>query len=993
MRFRTEKKSFGSGMAPWDWFYPGLVGRRFFLRLALVLLAPYPALWLAACLSSCTVLEEASGRQSAAGPVRVAVRLSLADAAGRNLASGTEFPCPKTPSGCKSIIPEGLEDKISSVLLAAYEQPGGALAARHYYTGEGCGNLSLTLSGGRSYRVCALVNTEDVDLPLFETGLEDFVLRLPAYPRMAEEGIPMAAQAWCDDPSGAAVSLCARRLLARVRFVVDLGSISPRIHPERCSFDRMDVRLHRANTRLCPFGCSAARSPQDCTDGDQDGFLSLNAAGQRSLSDTVVLYVPENLQGTLLEGNDDPWKKDPMLWGADSLLFGRLTYVSFTARLSSTLGYSGTVSYRFYLGENTLDNFDIWRNTARTVSFRPTPAGAMTPGTWKIERGEDWKDLRRLQFFLPAGRTGWQEVEPGHHFELHESDDGLELYFAVSRNGGGSYQAGEVGLDWNLRVNGKVWRLPRIVSGSSGLLPGSGRTEDCPYVFPEDSLRLCYADVTSDASYTMSGGRLGNRLSVIPTGYAPGALYRVELRTPEGALQTGFSFRRVFSLPAEPSRDLMDLYVGDAVTFLPSGADFPAGPFRARVLSGPARWRCGVEEGLEDCTSLSVEALRLYGLEEGEGRIRLETADGRYVKEWDYDLAFPVLSFLSDTLVLTVEGSEKGAALSYLGRAGRRLEAARFDSLLWSRLLEPRFALREAGPAGPETFVGLRYDASRGEAVLWTRGLYREDGSPLWPARWTLTACPADARIPVQKGTLGCSIQAPFPTMAGPLGTVECRFFLGDTRDMVFTPDLRVNCRESSALEWVHDFVWMNFTVRETGEVRAAATYWQTMRRLQSTPQCMGLKSFRAVLTHLRSGETVSSPEYAVRLLCYARLRTAMHLDGGRWWQLPCWYIPSGCEVAERSYFRDELNFGTDLGFPQRTGEEMLVVGRRYENDGFYQAVPYALDFGTAGLSGTPVEGFDEDNELFRCWSLRKDGMWVSQLDLRPARDLIVRSW
>lgn len=262
-----------------------------------------------------------------------------------------------------------IETKVTCVTLAAYS--GGLLEECGYYTGT-LSPMTLSLVKGRTYTVYALVNMGDVrsSLPVPESGLEDLTWVIPSYTggsaSVNARGIPMSGSTGCTAGSGGTTVIPVRRLLAKVTARLS------------CDWDGAEitgVRVRGMNARLRPFGESAIQATSDILPEVE------YSAGGGSPSGTYVFYVPENRQGTvggITDSADKSHERNPSV----SAMRDRLTYLE--TSVSTSGDYSGTVTYRSYLGRNATSDFDIEGNVSYvwTVAFL---SDNLQESTWKRE--------------------------------------------------------------------------------------------------------------------------------------------------------------------------------------------------------------------------------------------------------------------------------------------------------------------------------------------------------------------------------------------------------------------------------------------------------------------------------------------------------------------------------------------------------------------------------------------------------------------------------
>ncbi len=305
------------------------------------------------------------------------------------------------PGQTKSVVDEAAETKITSVLLAVYRE-GRLEVSRRYTSGQAC---SLLLSGNGSRTAYAFVNMtglQEADLPLSEKELPSVTWRIGSYAQMDADGLPMAGSVE-NVPMEGTCPVPVSRLVSRFEFHLLDGyrsffSASPRVkeHEDDPSWLLRNIcyTLRNINGTLRPFGESVAHA----RDLLEDREFALTTDG------SAVLYVPENLQGNLLK-NDVPAGKDlPSLlreYGADYQVCASYVEVSLEQD-PDRYGVGGSLSYRFFLGEDNVRNFSVGRNRRYEVGFGPdyrTVMQCYDNGDWPWKVGsDDWHDSRYLAF-------------------------------------------------------------------------------------------------------------------------------------------------------------------------------------------------------------------------------------------------------------------------------------------------------------------------------------------------------------------------------------------------------------------------------------------------------------------------------------------------------------------------------------------------------------------------------------------------------------------
>ena len=219
--------------------------------------------------------------------------------------------------------------------------------------------------------------------------LEDFLApRGIDRSEIASGGVPMYSSG--DDgitvnPGQNAMVITLVRMLARVDFRVDRSLLAT---PSGLSVK--DVRLHNAASAFTPFSESVSAGEgqvlQESFDYASPSDLAVLEGGG-----AISLYAFENMQGTLLQGNSDPWRKVPASLGDAA---ERCTWLEVKCSYES-LGRSGDdITYRMYLGADATTNFDVQRNRIYKVTLIPTEDEIYGQrGSWKIE-SDDWTDRR-----------------------------------------------------------------------------------------------------------------------------------------------------------------------------------------------------------------------------------------------------------------------------------------------------------------------------------------------------------------------------------------------------------------------------------------------------------------------------------------------------------------------------------------------------------------------------------------------------------------------
>lgn len=315
----------------------------------------------------------------------------------------------------KSIFPDGIEGVISDITLASYGTDGSLADVRYYQSDFS----SMLLSVDGKSDVYALVNMGDMSsaFPASADMIGSLEYEIDSYPEMEFRGFPMSGTLKGYSAEQGPGTIVVERLLAKVRVRITHNGLSGYSESAEYAYNMCNNSLYirQANKRLRPFSPEGSRA-EDLSDilgvSDYNPDLNDRTAYEGSLSQaelgpgpgyqqdtTIVFYVPENIQGKLLPDNADPFGK---VYDKIDCLGGVsysdiCTYLEFNARRENTLGYSGGVTYRYYLGADNTSDFSLIRNECYDITLDFTEEGFFADN-WKVVRGEDWNDGRVLEF-------------------------------------------------------------------------------------------------------------------------------------------------------------------------------------------------------------------------------------------------------------------------------------------------------------------------------------------------------------------------------------------------------------------------------------------------------------------------------------------------------------------------------------------------------------------------------------------------------------------
>jgi len=249
--------------------------------------------------------------------------------------------------------------------------------------------LSFKAVKGQKYKIWAAANMGG---QINVRSITDFTAqRKVDFSTIDKNGVPMFSNGYIeytagtDDPS-IDIELC--RMLARVDISIDRSRLA-----HFGNFTVKNVRIYNAINSFTPFESNIMQKRQGVIDYGFD-YASADDLAAINGGETISLYAFENMQGTILQGNTDPWKKVP------GNIAGAADYCSYLELECSCSGQglsSESVQYRLYLGRNSYDNFDVCRNTVYSLVIQPSEDEIFGKrGSWKVS-STGWSDKRSLR--------------------------------------------------------------------------------------------------------------------------------------------------------------------------------------------------------------------------------------------------------------------------------------------------------------------------------------------------------------------------------------------------------------------------------------------------------------------------------------------------------------------------------------------------------------------------------------------------------------------
>lgn len=252
-----------------------------------------------------------------------------------------------------SITPD--EDAVTGLCVMAYRKSDGRLMA--VQKGKNADEIGLELIKGE-YNIYVTANMEGFEAPADEKDMTEAGYLLKTFSDIGN-ALPMCWKGSATMKAGerTTVPVQLSRLVSKVSFRVEMGVLE--------GLEITSVQLKQGAGHIRPFmeGGSRIMSETEAMDGD-----SATEADIRKLmgGESMHFYVTENCQGQLMKGNTDPWEKIPARIGDASDL---CTYIEMTGKWDDDAVYAGTVTYRFYLGEDATTDFNVRRNSIHNLTL------------------------------------------------------------------------------------------------------------------------------------------------------------------------------------------------------------------------------------------------------------------------------------------------------------------------------------------------------------------------------------------------------------------------------------------------------------------------------------------------------------------------------------------------------------------------------------------------------------------------------------------------
>ena len=306
----------------------------------------------------------------------------------------------------KSVISAAdFDNAVKSVLVYLVDLDGHWKKAYSASGSSGLADKKFTIlaDGSTYYDIYALVNMGEANFT--PASPQNWVYTLPeSFSSLSSTGLPMCGSARINASeivAGGTTSktLTLRRLLSKVNITVNKSGMLTGAS-DGSALAGGSLKLRQVSKVLRPFAAEADRRAQSASEmysADTDWHNFTGGSGKEVIDSGVTLYIPENRQGT---GSGPTQAGKTPASGREALA----TYLEYTATKSgSSDGVSGNLTYKAYLGENELNDFNVIGDKVYTATLSLSWDG-MWEGSWRVSQG-DWADTRALVISAAAGST------------------------------------------------------------------------------------------------------------------------------------------------------------------------------------------------------------------------------------------------------------------------------------------------------------------------------------------------------------------------------------------------------------------------------------------------------------------------------------------------------------------------------------------------------------------------------------------------------------
>ena len=295
------------------------------------------------------------------------------------------------------------------------------LTSRQFTVQDGTVSLKTTLLTGVPYDIFVAANLGYALPALSRQDVESYRYYM-AYPDEYSRGMPMSGRLDGFVSEGETeVRIPLVRTMARIDLVLDRTELRSDV-----TFLVTSVAVGNGPSSVRLFGDSKAEGATQVFAGgftlDGRQVQALNIDQSPGVSGRVSLYLPENLQGDLLDTDDETEKQ------FSEGPYGRVcSYLEIRGSYHSDTWHSRAgepLIYRFYLGDGP-GNFDVFRNTACQVTVHLQGTG-LDEDSWRVDKS---RLIPETRFDLhPAA---YNECRSGEDFHLWCDVSPPDTYFEI----------------------------------------------------------------------------------------------------------------------------------------------------------------------------------------------------------------------------------------------------------------------------------------------------------------------------------------------------------------------------------------------------------------------------------------------------------------------------------------------------------------------------------------------------------------------------------
>lgn len=262
------------------------------------------------------------------------------------------------------------ETAINDVNLFIYDS-SGKLYEKLYASGTDALNLHPAVLVNQSYQFFVLCNYGSaITAP---ATVDDVVQQVYPFANasLGQHGIPMAGSLGMRIVKDGVISVSVKRLVSKIGLSFDRSALL------LAQYNVTAVRLKGAPTHIRPW--TEGYSDSAMQDGDYASakdLVSLNGGGE------VFFYVPENCAGTKTGISAAKDKTD-----SNAPNGGNVPYLEIEATYRNHGLGSDNAKFRFYLGINSTNDFNLYRNYIYHYTLRPSDDSILDP-YFKIDAGD-----------------------------------------------------------------------------------------------------------------------------------------------------------------------------------------------------------------------------------------------------------------------------------------------------------------------------------------------------------------------------------------------------------------------------------------------------------------------------------------------------------------------------------------------------------------------------------------------------------------------------